>query len=81
MKRGSIAYGHYWWYYERVDIRRKVYGINRDGDKTKVFGSIAEGMRSFGEEDKCKGICTSIKWGVYWRGYRWYYADIEQAQG
>ena len=32
-------------------------------------------MRAFGEEDKGKGICTSIKWGNYWRGYKWYYSD------
>jgi len=75
IKRESIAYGHYWWYHERVDIRRQVYGINRDGDKTKVFDSISEGMRSLGEDDKGKGICTSIKWGNYWRGYRWYYSE------
>ena len=75
IKNNTIAYGHYWWIHKKVDIRRPVYGINKDGDKTKVFESITAGMRAFGEEDKGKGICTSIKWGNYWRGYKWYYSD------
>ena len=74
MKRNGTAYGYKWWFVDRIDNKRPVYGINRDGDRTKVFESVVAGMRAFNEEDKGKGICTSIKWGNYWRGYKWYYA-------
>ena len=77
IKNNGTAYGYYWWYHERVDIRRQVYGINRDGDKTKVFDSISDAMRAFGYEDKGKGICTSIKWDSYWCGYKWFYNDCD----
>ena len=52
-----------------------MYGIHKNGHVTQVFESIYEAMRSFGEEDKGKGICTSIKWGSRWKGYLWYKAD------
>ena len=74
MERDGTAYGYKWWFVNRIDNKRPVYGINKDGDRTKVFESVVAGMRAFNEEDRGKGICTSIKWGNYWRGYRWYYA-------
>jgi hypothetical protein len=74
IRNNTIAYGYYWWIHKKASVKRPVYGINRDGDRTKVFESVVAGMRAFDEDDRGKGICTSIKWGNYWRGYRWYYA-------
>ena len=74
--RKSIAYGHYWWIHKKAgDTKKPVYGVNKDGHYTEVYESIAAAMRAFGEEDKGKGICTSIKWKRRWRGYLWYYRD------
>ena len=74
--RGSVAYGHKWWIYKKAgDIRKPVYGISKEGHYTEVYESISAAMRAFGEDDKGKGICTSIKWGRRWRGYLWYYAQ------
>ena len=77
MKRNGTAYGYEWWFHQKIDIKRPVYGINKDGDKTKTFDCIADAMRAFGYEDRCKGICTSIKWNREWCGYKWYYASEE----
>lgn len=74
--RGSIAYGHYWWYYKKVgDIKKRVYGVNKDGHYTRVYDSISDAMRDFGGDDRGKGICTSIKWNRRWRGYLWFYEE------
>lgn len=78
VKTGGTAYGYKWWIYKKVEIRRSVYGVHKDGSVTKVFPTISEAMRAFGEEDKGKGICTSIKWGKTWKGCMWYYADSDQ---
>jgi len=76
MSRGSIAYGHYWWIYKRAgDLKKPVYGVNKDGHYTEVYESITAAMKAFGEDDKGKGICTSIKWGRRWRGYLWFYEN------
>ena len=77
IKTNTNAYGYKWWIYKKVEIRRSVYGVHKDGSVTKVFDTISAAMRSFGEEDRGKGICTSIKWGSRWKGYQWYYADLE----
>lgn len=77
IKNGNNAYGHKWWIYKKVDIKRSVYGVGKEGQVTKTFDSISEAMRSFNEEDKGKGICTSIKWGSRWKGYLWYYSDSQ----
>ena len=75
---GGTAYGYKWWIHKNnSDIRRQVYGVNKDGDVTKVFTSISDAMRAFGEEDRGKGICTSIKWKQRWKGYMWFYADVD----
>ena len=78
IKTGGNAYGYKWWIYKKVEIRRSVYGVHKDGSVTKIFPTISEAMRSFDEEDKGKGICTSLKWGSTWKGYQWYYADLDR---
>lgn len=76
IKRESVAYGNYWWIYKKAgDIKRPVYGVNKEGHFTKVYESISEAMRDFDGDDRGKGICTSIKWGKRWRGYLWYYEE------
>jgi hypothetical protein len=76
VKNETTAYGHIWWVYKRVgDIRKKVYGVNSDGHYTQIYDSISDAMRDFGGDDRGKGICTSIKWNMRWRGYLWYYAE------
>jgi len=77
IKTGGTAYGYKWWIYKKVDIKRSVFGIHKDGSLTEVFDTITSAMRAYGEEDKGKGICTSIKWGTRWKGCLWYYADSE----
>ena len=74
--RNGTAYGYKWWIYKKAgDTRRRVYGIHTDGHVTPVFESIVSAMRAFDEDDRGKGICTSIKWGSRWKGYKWYYSD------
>ena len=74
--RGSIAYGHTWWIYKKAgDLKKPVYGVNKDGHYTEVYESISAAVRAFGEDDRGKGICTSIKWGRRWRGYLWFYEN------
>jgi len=74
VRNNTTAYGHKWWIYKKAgDIRKKVYGVNKDGHHTPVFESIQVAMRTFGGDDRGKGICTSIKWGQRWKGYLWYY--------
>ena len=76
--RKGTAYGYKWWIYKRAkDSKRKVYGVHKDGHITPIFISITEAMRAMGEEDRGKGICTSLKWKQRWKGYMWYYADLE----
>ena len=76
IKKGSVAYGHTWWIYKKAgDIKRPVYGVNKDGHFTKVYPSISDAMRDFDGDDRGKGICTSIKWGSRWRGYLWFYEE------
>ena len=75
VKNGHNAYGYKWWVHKKIQVKTPVYGIHKNGHVTQVFESIYEAMRSFGEEDKGKGICTSIKWGSRWKGYLWYKAD------
>ena len=70
--RTGSAYSYKWWIYKKNDVKRSVYGIGKEGNRTKVFNSISDAMRAFGEEDKGKGICSSIKWGSRWKGYLWY---------
>ena len=77
IKKDTTAYGHKWWVVKKPKLVRKVYGVNREGDSTCVYESIAAACLSFGIEDKGKGICTSIKWGKTWMGYFWHYADLE----
>ena len=77
IRTNGTAYGYKWWIYKKVDIKRSVFGVHKDGSVTKIFNTISEAMRSFGEEDRGKGICTSLKWGSRWKGYQWYYADSE----
>ena len=77
VRTGGSAYGYKWWIYKKNDIKRSVYGVGKEGNHTKIFPSISDAMRAFGEEDKGKGICSSIKWGSRWKGYLWYYADIK----
>ena len=77
VRRGGTAYGYKWWIYKKArDSKRKVYGIHKEtGHCTPIFESISEAMRSVGESDRGKGICTSIKYGLTWRGYKWYYSE------
>lgn len=77
IRTNTNAYGYKWWIYKKVEIRRSVYGVHKDGSITETFPTITSAMRAFGEEDRGKGICTSIKWGSRWKGYQWYYADSE----
>ena len=76
VKTGGTAYGYKWWIYKKVDIKRSVYGVHKDGSVTQVFSTITEAVRAFGEDDKGKGICTSIKWGSRWKGCLWYYYEL-----
>ena len=76
VKNGTKSYGHYWWIYKKAgDIKRPVYGVNKEGHYTPVYDSISDAMRAFQGDDRGKGICTSIKWGQRWRGYLWYYEN------
>ena len=76
VKNDTIAYGHKWWIYKKLDsIKKSVYGVNKDGHYTKVYESISDAMRDFGGDDRGKGICTSIKWNKRWRGYLWFYEE------
>ena len=76
IRTGGSAYGYKWWIYKKVgSVKRQVYGVGKEGQVTKTFESIADAMRAFGEEDRGKGICTSIKWGSRWKGYLWYYSE------
>lgn len=75
IRTGGSAYGYKWWIYKKVENKRSVYGVGKEGQVTKVFASISDAMRAFGEDDRGKGICTSIKWGSRWKGYLWYYSD------
>jgi len=78
IKRDGTAYGYKWWIYKKAkDIKRKVYGIHKEGHVTPIFDSITEAMRAMGEEDRGKGICTSLKWNQRWKGYMWFYADLD----
>ena len=77
IKTNGTAYGYKWWVYKKVEIKRSVYGVHKDGSVTQVFTTISEAMRAFNEEDRGKGICTSIKWGSRWKGYLWYYCDSD----
>lgn len=80
VQRGGTAYGYKWWIYKKAgDSKRQVYGIHKDnGHVTPIFESITAAMKSIGEDDRGKGICTSIKWNLTWRGYYWYYADDQK---
>ena len=72
----GTAYGYKWWIYKKAgDNKRRVYGVHKDGHVTPVFESIVAAMKEFGEDDRGKGICTSIKWGSRWKGYLWYYSE------
>ena len=74
--RKGTAYGYKWWIFKKAkDGKRRVYGVHKDGHVTPVFESITAAMRAMGEEDRGKGICTSIKWNLRWKGYLWYYSD------
>ena len=76
VRTGGSAYGYKWWIYKKVgSVKRSVYGVGKSGEVTKVFESILEAMRAFNEDDRGKGICTSLKWGSRWKGYLWYYSD------
>ena len=78
IRRKGTAYGYKWWIYKRAkDPKRKVYGIHKEGHVTPIFDSITEAMRAMGEEDRGKGICTSLKWNQRWKGYMWFYADLD----
>jgi len=77
IKNNGTAYGYKWWVYKKVEIKRSVYGVHKDGSVTQIFDTISAAMRAFGEEDRGKGICTSIKWGSRWKGYLWYYCDSD----
>ena len=78
IKRDGTAYGYKWWVYKQAkDIKRKVYGIHKEGHITPVFDSITAAMKAMGADDRGKGICTSIKWGQRWKGYMWFYADVQ----
>ncbi len=75
VRRKGTAYGYKWWVFKKAkDAKRKVYGIHKEGHITPIFDSITLAMRAMNEEDRGKGICTSIKWGQRWKGYLWYYA-------
>ncbi len=76
--REGTAYGHKWWIHKHAKNKKQVYGVHKNGHVTPVFDSISEAMRSFNEEDRGKGICTSIKWGSRWKGYLWYYSETKQ---
>ena len=74
--RKGTAYGYKWWIFKKAkDTKRKVYGIHKEGHITPIFNSITLAMRAMGEEDRGKGICTSIKWKQRWKGYMWYYRE------
>ena len=74
--RDGTAYGYKWWVYKQIETnKRKVYGIHKEGHVTPIFDSISEAMRAMGEDDRGKGICTSLKWNQRWKGYMWFYAD------
>ncbi len=77
IRTNGSAYGYKWWIYKKNEIKRSVYGVGKEGQVTKTFDSISDAMRAFNEEDKGKGICTSIKWGSRWKGYLWYYSDSQ----
>lgn len=72
--KDGTAYGYKWWIYKHAKNKKEVYGVHKNGHVTPVFESISAAMRSFNEEDRGKGICTSIKWGSRWKGYLWYYS-------
>ena len=76
--RDGTAYGYKWWIYKQAPSKKQVYGVHKNGHVTETFESISAAMRSFGEEDRGKGICTSIKWGSRWKGYLWYYSEQQQ---
>ena len=76
--REGTAYGYKWWIFKKAkDSKRKVYGIHKEGHITPIFDSISEAMRAMGADDRGKGICTSLKWNQRWKGYMWYYADLD----
>ena len=76
--RDGTAYGYKWWVYKQIGSnKRKVYGIHKEGHVTPIFDSISEAMRAMGEDDRGKGICTSLKWNQRWKGYMWFYADVD----
>ena len=76
VRRKGTAYGYKWWIFKKAkDAKRKVYGVHKQGHITPIFQSITEAMKAMGEDDRGKGICTSIKWGSMWKGYKWYYSD------
>ena len=75
--RDGTAYGYYWWVYEAVCVKRRVYGVHKDGSITQQFESISAAMRACGGDDRGKGILTSIKWKKRWKGYMWHYADLD----
>lgn len=77
IRTNGTAYGYKWWVYKQVDIKRSVYGVHKDGSVTQIFETISSAMRAFNEEDRGKGICTSIKWGSRWKGYLWFYCDSD----
>ena len=78
IRRKGTAYGYKWWIYKRAkDPKRKVYGVHKDGHITPIFNSITEAMRAMESDDRGKGICTSLKWNQRWKGYMWYYADLD----
>ena len=76
--REGTAYGYKWWIHKHARNKKEVYGVHKTGHVTPVFESISAAMRSFDEEDRGKGICTSIKWGSRWKGYLWYYSETKQ---
>ena len=78
IERDGTAYGYKWWIYKKAkDNKRPVYGIHKDGHVTPVFESIVSAMKAMGEDDRGKGICTSIKWAQRWKGYMWYYSESD----
>ena len=78
IRRKGTAYGYKWWIFKRAkDSKRSVYGVHKEGHITPIFISITEAMKAMGENDRGKGICTSIKWKQRWKGYMWFYADID----
>ena len=80
IRTDGSAYGYKWWVYKKVEsVKKRVYGVGKSGEVTKVFDSILDAMRAFGEEDRGKGICTSLKWGSRWKGYLWYYKDTKSS--